>query len=582
MPRPRSILLFLWAALFHVVFVHGAGSDFAWSSVSQLTTCQPASLAWDFSGSNEDLTITITNAGVAQTSPNDPNTSPVVQQTSTEQAQTTPQQAQTPTQQTQTPTQQPQSPPQVQPQTPPQVQPTGGKGGKGPGRPPGGAPPGGRPGLPMLGGFPGGSVPGGATGGAAPGGAPGGDGFRRPHIPPTRRDVSQPISATIQASSQAYSWTAVNVAEGWYTLVANLASSGATVQSNAFFVSEGTDTSCLAEHPGSSASSPARTSGSGVTGVATGATNGGPTATTSGSSLKPTGTPANGTFTGSFPAGPSHGTPFVGSALSSSKVNRGAIAGGVVGGLVFLAALTVLALYIGRARNRRNSGARRWSGVIASDGKGRPPSAHVHSESVGPILLHDNNVYMIGNVTQRAGADLEKDPAEETSDYAFSQEKLPSPPSPQDEVLFANNIGHSPTFAAIPPPEAAVVPQPVPAPSPMPPIIAPIPSPRTRTRPKSTPGPASPLMVDTFPYPPSPVPPPSPATRRSSTGEALGRRITRKAVPEYDPEDPALTPSRSITPAPISRPGSANGLAQTLNPNGAVHYLMPDMPPPQR
>ncbi|KAJ7054524.1 hypothetical protein C8F01DRAFT_1163693 [Mycena amicta] len=510
MPVHRPpILLFIWVLL-QITFVHGADTPvFAWRGVPQLTTCQSATLSWAYregTGSNDDLTISITNFGVVE-----PSTA----------ANAT-------------------------------FQPHGGRGGP------------------------------------------------RHHPPSRRADITQRISGVVPASNKAFAWSSVNVSEGWYVLLATFPSSSSVRESSSFFVANGSDISCLlASRPPTSSTGPTSTQGGSS---ATGPSSGSSTTQTSSS---PAQTASSATQAGSstltssaFPStlSSSAATSLPVTALSTiRKVNRGAIAGGIIAGLAVLAA--IIALFFYRRYSRRSStrgGPRRWSGLTSTDAKGRifpqstprSPSAagtvngrHIHSESIGPILLHDSNVYVIGNVgiTSRAGG--EKDAAEDvaTSEFALSQEKLSSPQ--HDSPLTSSE---HPTVGAVPLDFIAV-------PSTTPTIVHPLPSPRTRTRPRSTPGPTSPINFSSESYPPSPSPSPLPsptqAARRSSTGEALGRRITRKAVPEYNPDDPALTHSRSITPAPVSRPQSAQDLLQLSAGAGVgapVHYLIPDMPPPQR
>ncbi|KAF7323606.1 hypothetical protein MKEN_00581100 [Mycena kentingensis (nom. inval.)] len=321
----------------------------------------------------------------------------------------------------------------------------------------------------------------------------------------------------IGASGQSFGWESVNVPSGWYELIATFTQSGETKASSQFFVANGADTSCLPVS--SSSSQPQSTS----------------TSATPASS-------SNSTATG--PVVPISGT-------SKGGVSRGAIAGAVIGALAVVASMAAFVFYRRFSGNRRNSSGRdHWAGLDSkgplTGGTSTVGGRHVHSESLGPIVLHDNDnsVYVLGNVARIA----DKVEPETDAETAHSQEKIASP-SPQTD---------SPLSAAAQHPSVA-------------------PHPRRRASPASAPSPppASPNLNYQLYYPPSPTPSslPSPVLapnpRRGSTGDALGRRIARKAVPEYNHDDPALTHSRSVTPAP------------SLLGGGEVHYLMPDMPAQQ-
>jgi len=106
---------------------------------------------------------------------------------------------------------------------------------------------------------------------------------------------------------------------------------------------------------------------------------------------------------------------------------------------------------------------------------------------------------------------------------------------------------------------------------------------------------------DSSSYPPTPSPAfPSGTSqaiseRRGSAGESVStgapttRRTPRKPVPQYNPTDPSLVSPPPSMPSPLppvldsdsssSREGSIRGAFGDGRP---VHYLIPDMPPPQR
>ncbi|KAF7291964.1 hypothetical protein MIND_01222000 [Mycena indigotica] len=486
---PSSITpLFIWATLFPVAFVHGADdSVFAWRSIPQLTTCQPASLSWFYRGGSEDLTISITNQGVPQSPPSAPTL----------------------------------------PHNPP----------------PGNGPP--RGGLGIFGG--GGPRPQKSDG-------PGRDDGRPRHgHQPARRDLNQPVSGAVKASSNSFAWSSVNVAQGYYVLVANLPSSNTVKQSRPFFVANGKDTSCLvvanpppppsvppsgptsgtattspSSIPSKPTSEPSDSAAAASAPVATTPVRvpGGSTTLRTGSGAPPKGVSPTGPGDSFAPPLSTNMTTPV-SGASHSRLNRGAIAGGVIGGLVVVAAL--LAFFLYRRYSKKSARAQAWAGLTSGERAFPPPAPspgggrHVHSESVGPILLHDSNVYMIGNLTSFAGGEKDAVADTTTSEYAFSQGKLSSP---QHESPLSTNDLH-PSIGAVP--NDAIIPLP------NPPIIS-QPSPRARARPLSTPAPSSPALFSLETYPASPTPLPAPPDKRRSSSR-------RRAIPPcYKEGGPRIQP----------------------------------------
>ncbi|KAJ7484314.1 hypothetical protein FB451DRAFT_1363861 [Mycena latifolia] len=432
---------------------------------------------------------------------------------------------------------------------------------------------------------------------------------------PSRRDlVTQDITdGTLNPAERSYTWPSVNVASGWYILTATLSFQSA-LDSEPFYVEDGTNTSCL-----------------GTVSTSTSASSSVPSTTfDSTSSASPT------SSGGVFPVD-----------AVSSKVNRGAIAGGVIGGLAVLAAAIAAYFYLryasasGASPARR--GTRKWGGLGSTDSKAKPyPSAsralggasdrhHSQSDSVGPML--DNDVYVIGNVGidsrgSRMNEGLEEED-EVNSYFSPSQEKFSSPTNGSPLRSPFSDPGH----------DADAVPMD---------LITPLPgSPVTRnsststssymnnnfSRPRSHPSspysgsPTSPTpdalfsnsannnTTSSLGQPESSSPSPafpsgtsqmtadSPPPRRGSAGEPL-RRTPRKPVPQYNPTDPSLTspPLPPATPLPAvhdsdsSREGSVRsgrsgvGLQDlsklshkaSFGDGRPVHYLIPDMPPPQR
>nr|GAT55784.1 predicted protein [Mycena chlorophos] len=378
-----------------------------------------------------------------------------------------------------------------------------------------------------------------------------------------RADVSMQISGSIPASNEFYSWSQVNVSSGWYVLIADLPATGTSSTSSAFFVADGTDTSCLT---GSASSSTASQSTS-------------PALTSTSSSASTSSTNVV--------------LPVDGS--SSSKVNRGAIAGGVIGGLAVIAALIAAYFYF-RYAATASSGCRKrtrkWNGLTSTDSKagggavlsGRHNS---QSESIAPIVTaHDTNVYVIGNVgIDSRPSRINADDDGINSFFSPSQEKVSSP----GRSPFSDS-GHDDDVPMD--------------------LITPLPGNTNVTRNSSTSTsshmsrnnfsrprshPSSPYASPTAtespfsneaypPSSPSPVASSSPP-RRSSQGEAIGRRIARKAVPQYNPADPSLASASAIpeSESTSSLEGAPKLAHQSSFGEGKpMHYLMPDMPPPQR
>ncbi|KAJ7770104.1 hypothetical protein B0H16DRAFT_1517271 [Mycena metata] len=431
---------------------------------------------------------------------------------------------------------------------------------------------------------------------------------------PSRRDlITETLTPTpITPSVGLFQWSSVNVTAGSYAMVANLTDTSTVVQSLPFFVVNGPDVSCTLAPASTTSSGPVSTASSG-----------------SGTSTASGGQPTSSGSTGTLP---------VSGSSSHKSVNKGAIAGGVIGGLAVIAAAIAAYFYIryasastapGAARNR----SRKWDGLGSTDSKARGyPTAvsgrhNSQADSVGPILSHDSNVYVIGSVgidsrPSRINDGLDED--EGISDFYPSQEKISGSPSRSNPF---SESGHDDDSVPLD-------------------LITPLPgSAVTRnsststssymnnnfSRPRSHPGspygsPTSPSGDSPFSnnntssslnHPESSYPPtatPSPAfpsgtsqdgsfrPRRGSAGEPLAsgsRRTPRKPVPQYNPTDPALT---SPPPPPMptlpqdsdsSREGSLRSIGAGDVPRlshkasfgaegRAVHYLIPDMPPPQR
>ncbi|KAF7348604.1 hypothetical protein MVEN_01378200 [Mycena venus] len=246
-----------------------------------------------------------------------------------------------------------------------------------------------------------------------------------------RRDLL-PLTQQITTDSginpleRTYTWPSVNVSAGWYELTATLGLPGFLQTSTSFYVQNGTDVSCLASQPASSSSTPSNPSSTGSP-TSTGA------AETSGVTLP------------------------VSSSSGSSKVNRGAIAGGVIGGLAVIAAAIAAYFYLRYAsassasKGSPNRAQRKWAGLGSTDTKAKvyPPASrsagvsssgrhHSQSDSIGPMLSsRDSNVYVIGNVGIDSRPSRINDALEE-------QDEVNSYFSPSQEKISSTSAGRSP------------------------------------------------------------------------------------------------------------------------------------------
>ncbi|KAJ7053965.1 hypothetical protein C8F01DRAFT_1089290 [Mycena amicta] len=401
-----------------------------------------------------------------------------------------------------------------------------------------------------------------------------------------RADVTVQISGLIPASDRLFTWPSVNVTAGWYVLVATFPATGAVRESSEFFELDLRQQA--PRHPAGTRPLPLV-------------------------SILPV------------------------DGASSSKVNRGAIAGGVIGGLAVIAAAIAAFFYLRYASassGGKKKRTRKWAGLSSTDSKARgyPSSSgsrsagvsngrhHSQSESIGPMLSeagHDNNVYVIGNVgidsrpsRTNAGLDEEEDDGV-NSYFSPSQEKF-SHGSPIRSPF--SDSGHDdgvPLDLITPLPGAANVTRNSststasymthnsrnnfsrPRSHPTSPYASPTAteSPFHSTQNDSTnesyppspsnPSPAFPsgTSVDAHSHSPTPIVPAPLAPRRGSTGEALGRRVARKAVPQYNINDPSLVSQGSAAAIPESDSSSS---LEGPHEGKPVHYLIPDMPPPQR
>ncbi|KAK7059753.1 hypothetical protein R3P38DRAFT_2759140 [Favolaschia claudopus] len=442
-----------------------------------------------------------------------------------------------------------------------------------------------------------------------------------------RADIQRPIASSIDPGLRTFTWTSVDAPPGWYEIIATLPFPDFSRQSQAFYVQNGTDTSCINSTPASSS-------------------------TTSDPTSPPASPTASSSSTISSSGG--DGTLPVNGAASTSKVNRGAIAGGVIGGLAVIAAAIAAFFYFryaaasstSKGSPAKRGPSRRWAGLGSTDSKTNmypSPSSRsagassggshrqTQTNSVGAML--DSNVYMIGNVginsrPSRMNDTTAEEDEVESSFFSPSQEKISSSP-PGRSPFSESGHGHEDAVALD--------------------YIAPLPGNSAVTRnsststssymnsnfsrprshpsspynsPTSTEGPfsdskrnTSSSVVHESSYPPAPSPAFPSGTSQTAAIERRGsagsnepaaaaapptRRTPRKPVPQYNPTDPSLTspPASSPTPLPpvhdasdSSREGSLRGgmpgapqlgHKSSFGDGRPVHYLIPDMPPPQR
>ncbi|KAK7439829.1 hypothetical protein VKT23_017400 [Stygiomarasmius scandens] len=169
------------------------------------------------------------------------------------------------------------------------------------------------------------------------------------------------LSTSVSPSAELFNWQQVYVPQGWYRIIATATNpqtqeyENFVANSASFFVSNGTDTSCLITSGGSTGSG----SGSSTT-PGSGAGAGSQTQTSAGD---------GGSTDVSSPVG-----------SSSSSSNSGAIAGGVIGGLAFLALAAIGFIFL-----RRRAASGRMRGAVSSKGDGDAPNNNA-TRGIGGIL----------------------------------------------------------------------------------------------------------------------------------------------------------------------------------------------------
>ncbi|KAJ7581747.1 hypothetical protein C8J56DRAFT_958211 [Mycena floridula] len=475
---------------------------------------------------------------------------------------------------------------------------------------------------------PGGSTP--APSNSLTDGAGGNGGARRRSIPGHLDDYPLVIGTT-DPNAGLFRWSPVNVPQGYYKFLASFSSGTSDVTPSArFFVTNGTDMSCL-----------------------------GAGSSTSTSSSDPTASASPTTFsfssTASSPAEPTFPVNAV------KKVNKGAIAGGVIGGLAIAAAVIAAFLFFrySSASPRNTSGSKpgflgKWGNLGSFDsaagtkGKSSPAKArkakaklyngtsvglagfamgvadpqtrrhHSQAESMGGMI---SSFSSHGHLGRTPGGS-----AEDIGMYSPQEEKHRSPFSESGhEMMGTIPIGYEPTPS--PSVAAATVSHGTKRSSGASSIFTYAQN-NNFSRPRSQSNKVSP-SPQTFPESPrntstatinsrrasSPAVndndflessrQPSPAFPSGSSGQAYiagasyptpaaspnpplsslsasSRKTPRKPVPTYDP----MLSGYSDTPVDVS--ASAENVPHQLvhkDSHGSVrqmHYLIPDLPPPQR
>jgi hypothetical protein len=381
--------------------------------------------------------------------------------------------------------------------------------------------------------------------------------------------ITEALTTTTDPFGLNFTWQSVNVSQGYYAIVA--AVPGFSTESSPFFVSNGTDTSCLtASTPSPSASMS-------------------PSSTTPAPTSSPSQIPDQ-------------------SEASSGSSHVAAIVGGVIGGVVAIfAAVGCLLLRLIKKRSARgmSSGSRRWGGLRSSDSHAEPKEGaggkrsrskktHSPSDSQAPI-------------NSASGTELGHSPSS-------SENNIPSLPPVLEKPLDTGGPFATPERSTTPDPfgDAAT-----PLPTPREPARRTSLSSRdyasySRSRAGSNPMlPPSARRASMDGHRPELIPMAQSASTSSAT-----RRTPRKPVPQYNATELEAAPSQGSSahghstgnlnesvsghynlksasasvntlssnlglhsPAPGSSPHGLGGKGEFSDPSRPVHYLIPDMPP---
>ncbi|KAF7343218.1 hypothetical protein MVEN_01753100 [Mycena venus] len=355
-------------------------------------------------------------------------------------------------------------------------------------------------------------------------------------IPSTVESAPSPVNQSLtsepaNAATGVYTWAQVNVTEGWYALVAAFPSQVSDPEKSlAFYVINGTDTSCLKSL---TAATPSSTS--------------------------------SGTLTSTLASPSSSATQSSGSVRS--KFNPRALVGGLMGGVGLLAVMTAAYLcfgYLGICRRPSRKRATRWSGVRSANSKHRaylrnPQLIRGHSfDSFGRILPEDDYVLDIG----RASGEEDNEKAESSESSSQSHGTPLALQSMFSDRQYSSDVDQT---VPSPPLSGASSSHPNSQYSAMTTSTTTTDSNFSHNLPGT-------LVYPQLSYPPSPLPAFPSGTSfeiaaggsSSAAGSVAGeqhtstsapgeRRIPRKPVPQYNSADPTLTPPPACRCATDSR-----------------------------
>ncbi|KAJ8517127.1 hypothetical protein ONZ45_g5665 [Pleurotus djamor] len=414
--------------------------------------------------------------------------------------------------------------------------------------------------------------------------------------------ISEPVSTNIAPFSPPFTWQEVTVPEGWYKLVASLPSASFSAESRTFFVHNSTDVSCLISPPP-------------------------PPPTSSQSSTSPV----------SSPSQSQTDVPVVGA--SSANISSGAIAGSVIGGVAIVVACIAAFLFIryskrsGRSRGGAG-GSSNWGGLGSVDSVG---GQHGSRSAARPKSFGAGAAAALGFAANDKGTTRHNPRADSVDPILASDTRSPSalPRPSQSSSISKEDISssvHNPFDE-----KYGVVDSMPPLPMHRDTSIGTTHTRRTsvsstRVRRLSidrnaelipmTPSPSTPST----PYTPTHIPSRSQSGLTSPSAPSIlpaggissptssNRRSARKPVPSYQPDDISLSPFLPGAEPPRSTSSARHSTADILGggeedrssthsargirppgipelnhkssfgpgDNRPVHYLIPDMPPPQR
>ncbi|KAF7338761.1 hypothetical protein MSAN_02198600 [Mycena sanguinolenta] len=380
--------------------------------------------------------------------------------------------------------------------------------------------------------------------------------------------ITQQIAANIDPKLLGFTWTSANVTSGWYQLIATLPL--LDQESSSFFVAAGRNTSCLASTTLSSSLSSSSSLFSSSSSTTSNPTSSGSPTSTGGASTA------------------SETTAVL---ATSSKTNRGAIAGAVIGGFAVFAAAIAAYIYLRYASRRASRVSRKWGGPH-SKARAYPPASrypgaprrrpHSRSDSIGPFMSANDKVLVIGPMGIDSGPSGMNANAEEEDhvDPYFS-------PSLQNSPFPTHSLSRTPFLQSGPRHDDAAE------------NVADTRIPSTSSDPFSDTAFSFGREVS---YARTPSPALSSGGSQAETDEPVAPpswRIPRKPVPQYNLTDPSLaSPSPnmpSLVPAVydsdssrqahvyggrMDRLDGAPPLApkRSFGDGRPVHYLIPDMP----